>query len=197
MVERHWPLRGSADAVSVYVQRLGERLVVASELRESRGVFSVVRNLEPIAFAVGGGRFVVSDGALGFLNDQDQLAAVLAHEIAHEDLGHFCTPRKSRARTLEFGPLTQDFDLATEIAADRRAVVLLKAAGFEGGAMRGVLRCLLQVPGAGRSELSARIDALGGGDTRPLEPLETGSVGFRELQQGVREELGAGAMRCR
>lgn len=190
-------MRGSADAVSVYVQRLGERLVVASELRESRGVFSVVRNLEPIAFAVGGGRFVVSDGALGFLNDQDQLAAVLAHEIAHEDLGHFCIPRKARSRTAEFGSLVQHFDLSVEIAADHRAMVLLEAAGFHSEAMRGVLHCLLQVPGAPRSELNARLDALGAHESTQSGRSSAGSRAFEELQQRVREELGEGALRCR
>ena len=54
--------------------------------------FIVVNNDEANAMAVPGGKVVVYSGLLKLLQDEDQLAAVLAHEIAHVVARHSARP---------------------------------------------------------------------------------------------------------
>ncbi|MGH8558214.1 MAG: M48 family metalloprotease [Methylococcales bacterium] len=50
----------------------------------------VVRNLASNGFSVGDGYIFVNEGAMVQAETESQLAAVLAHEIGHEALDHFC-----------------------------------------------------------------------------------------------------------
>ena len=77
--------------VSQYVQKLGVRLAHFSVYgRNSPWQFSVVRNLAPNAFSIGGGYVFITDGAVNFVQNESELAAILAHELGHELAGHFC-----------------------------------------------------------------------------------------------------------
>jgi putative metalloprotease len=93
----------------------------------------------------GGGKFLVTTGLLERANDE-QLRGVMAHEIAHEDLGHVTKlktsataanmvllgqlARESSALTLIEGPLiTLSFSRSEELDADQQSVAILKRAG--------------------------------------------------------------------
>ena len=71
-----------------YLKEVGERLV--SSVNDSRWRFSfqIVDQAEPNAFAIPGGGIYVSRGLLALLNREDELAGVLAHEIAHVTQRH-------------------------------------------------------------------------------------------------------------
>ena len=89
-IENEWPMRGSGDAVSHYVQKIGVQLAQFSVYgRNISWRFSVVRNLAPNAFSIGGGYVFITDGALNFVHNESELAAILAHELGHERAGHF------------------------------------------------------------------------------------------------------------
>lgn len=74
-----------ADA---YLREVGGRLV--TEVNDPRWKFSfqIVNQSEPNAFAIPGGGIYVSRGLLALCNREDELAGVLAHEIAHVTQRH-------------------------------------------------------------------------------------------------------------
>lgn len=75
------------------VERVGKRIaVVASDnygggfSEQMKGMnweFAVIRSAEVNAFVVPGGKVVVYSGLLNIISSEDELAAVLAHEVAH------------------------------------------------------------------------------------------------------------------
>ena len=117
----------------------------------------------------GGGEFYVTTGLLMKANDE-QLAGVLAHEVAHADLGHV-----TKLQTIGTGtniaavllnalgvpgaglvPMAGDLLIArpygrdAEYAADRHGVELLQRTGREGKwIMTATLTWLMQAEGAG------------------------------------------------
>ena len=117
----------------------------------------------------GGGEFYVTSGLLQKANDE-QLAGVIAHEVAHADLGHV-----TRLQTIGAGvniatvlldalgvpgagliPVAGDLLVArpysrdAEYAADRHGVELLQRTGRDGkGIMANTLEWLMQSAGSG------------------------------------------------
>ena len=118
------------------------------------------------AASAGGGQFYVTTGLLLKASD-DQLRGVLAHELAHDDLGHV-----AKAQTLgagmgigvivldqlfpgsgSFTPLagvliTNGYRRQEEYDADRHGVDLLRGAGYYRVVMINALTWLLQTEGA-------------------------------------------------
>jgi len=123
---------------------------------------SIVDDAEINAASAGNGKFYVTSALMDQANDE-QLRGVLAHEIAHEDLGH---PMKAQvlgtglglgaallekifpgssaiapiAGTLIAGQYTRPM----ELAADRHAVVLLRRAGYPKDTMLDTLNWLMR-----------------------------------------------------
>lgn len=80
------PVVAAGDAHSVRVKRVLSALLGASpELVGPKGEwrFAVVNSREVNAFALPGARIIVNAGLLDFAATDDELAVVLAHEIAH------------------------------------------------------------------------------------------------------------------
>jgi predicted Zn-dependent protease len=76
------------EDIQEYVQEIGERLARNSPRREIRYRFHVVEMIEPNAFALPGGHVYISRGLLALVNSEEELANVLAHEVAHVALQH-------------------------------------------------------------------------------------------------------------
>ena len=81
-VEQYLGFSGS-DELNAYVSRIGQRLVRHSSRSHLHHEFHVVDMKEPNAFALPGGYIYVSRGLLALMNSEDELAAVLGHEIGH------------------------------------------------------------------------------------------------------------------
>jgi predicted Zn-dependent protease len=158
-IVQEWPLRSHGDEATQFVQALGVNL--AQHHPNGRGVpwrFSVVRNLGPNAFSVGGGYVFVTEGAITFSKNEAELAAILAHELGHELAGHFCNFETARSGGLfdifssspvpEYqdstgvGSVRQTIDPQKELEADRYAVSILQATGYDPRAMLDVARRL-------------------------------------------------------
>lgn len=114
------------------------------------------------AASAGNGQFYVTTGLLRQAND-DQLRGVLAHEIAHEDLGH---PAKAQIMNVgvnlgaaliekvfpgagSLAPIagtlvTGHYTRPMELAADRHAIVLLERAGYSRATMINTLAWLMR-----------------------------------------------------
>jgi putative metalloprotease len=114
----------------------------------------------------GSGQFFVTTGLLQKAND-DQLRAILAHEVAHEDLGHVAKTQ-TLATGLEIGIalleqiypgssaltpiagtlLVNAYTRREETEADAHAVKILQRAGFNGKAqMAGALQWIAKTEG--------------------------------------------------
>ena len=128
---------------------------------------SVVDQSEINAGNAGGCQFVVTVGLLQRAND-DQLRGVLAHEIAHQDLGHVAraqvlnTGLSLGAALLErFFPgtsaitpiagtlIARGYGRTEEYDADRHGVDILRRAGYPAEIMVDTLRWLRGVSGDG------------------------------------------------
>lgn len=115
----------------------------------------------------GGGEFYVTRGLLEKANDQ-RLAGVLAHEVAHDDLNHVAKAQTlgaglnigmvlldqlipgSRVLTPIAGTLVaRGYSRSEEYAADRHGVDILRRAGYPKGVMIDTLTWLLQTSGPG------------------------------------------------
>ena len=113
----------------------------------------------------GGGRFFVTTGLLERAND-DRLRAVLAHEIAHEDLNHVAKAQVLAAGlglgavlidqvfpgTGQIAPIAGElvfrgYTRNEEFAADRHGVEILERAGYSKNLMIDGLTWLMQVSG--------------------------------------------------
>ncbi|MCG6941620.1 MAG: M48 family metallopeptidase [Thiohalocapsa sp.] len=199
IITKEWPLRLAADPVRDYVRVLGERLASTADPSRSGAEwrFFVVRNLEPTAFAVGGRRFVISDGLIAFVRSESDLAAVLAHEMAHEHLGHFCKPEPRDSARFQYGSIVQHFNIDMEEAADAEAVVLLGMAGFDPASMYHLLRCLSERPGAPTEQLRQRMRALQYLTTEsPDSTVQEGSE-LKQIRSLILQDFGGSISRCR
>ena len=78
------------DPRSAYVRMLGMALAAASNdpMPYHGYMFLTVESDEVNAFAVPGGFVFVTTGMLKFLKDEDELAAILGHEMGHMELRH-------------------------------------------------------------------------------------------------------------
>lgn len=157
-IENEWPLRGSGDPVSQYVQKLSVRLAHFSIYGQSiPWRFFVVRNLAPNAFSIGGGYVFITDGAVNFVQNESELAAILAHELGHQLAGHFCNDSEIsdsnglfdifsdsnvQQHQVGVGSMMQIIDPVKEQQADQIALSILQAGGYNPRAMLEVARRL-------------------------------------------------------
>lgn len=65
------------------VRDIGKKLVAALPQREFTYTFDVVEDKTPNAFTIPGGHIYVHTGILSFADNDDEIAGVIAHEIAH------------------------------------------------------------------------------------------------------------------
>jgi predicted Zn-dependent protease len=115
----------------------------------------------------GGGEFYITRGLLARANDE-QLAAVMAHEVAHDDLGHVA---KAQAVNTGVGVgaaildqifpgigqiapvagqlITRAYSRREELSADRHGVTILKRAGWQKESMERTLVWLKSQTGGG------------------------------------------------
>ena len=197
-IENEWPLRSSGDEVTQYVQNLGVHLAQLKGYGHAfTWRFSVIRNLTPNAFSIGDGYVFVTEGAINFAESESELVAILAHEVGHELAGHFCTDQSSSAFSTLFddlfipkseqhrvgiGSLTQVIDVVKEQQADRIALSIIKAGGYDPMAMLSLAR---RLPSDGSTHLidASRIQALEKAIANlPVQPVQS-SVEFLAIKR--------------
>ncbi|MEQ8803977.1 MAG: M48 family metalloprotease, partial [Haliea sp.] len=92
-----------------YLEDLTYRLVTHSQLEDRRIDLVIVDSPDINAFAVPGGVIGIHNGLLVYAQTEDELATVLAHEIAHLSQRHF-------SRRVEFQRSQQPLNLAAMLA---------------------------------------------------------------------------------
>jgi Zn-dependent protease with chaperone function len=139
------------------------------------------------AASAGAGQFIVTTGLLAKAND-DQLRGVLAHELAHDDLGHVAKtqnlgtglnigialleqifPGSSAVTPLAGQLILNRYTQTEEYAADRHGAEILQRAGVNPAIMADTLAWLVQTEGGSSGGFFAthpatqeRIEALRG-----------------------------------
>jgi predicted Zn-dependent protease len=106
-----------------YFSYLGERLARSQPADSQRldiPEIVLINNPAPMAGTPGTGVIVLSHGLVRRLHNEGELAFVLAHEFAHQILGHKLTPETSDG---------ERHDL--ELEADKRALALIAVAGYD------------------------------------------------------------------
>jgi predicted Zn-dependent protease len=134
-----------ADSAPVRrVRRVGERIVEAVKIEplqreinlHLRGYrfeweFNVIRSREVNAFCLPGGKVVVYTGLLRIIENDDQLATVLSHEIAHA-LAHHSNERITREESGRVGWLfNMAYDREQESESDHIGLFLMTFAGYD------------------------------------------------------------------
>jgi len=119
----------------------------------------LIKEEEPNAFAIAGGRIYVTTGLLDFVGSDDELAAIVGHEMAHVYKGH--CHRKLKTLALadsalgELGTLaanigillTAPFGQSDELEADKEGRELATEAGFRRSGMKKFLERLDKAEG--------------------------------------------------
>lgn len=174
-----------------YVNTLGTFLSLHSKRPETfRGYrFAVVEGAAPFALSTPDGTVFISEGLLNIIYHEDELAAVLAHEIAHVALRHveasiktanqvsllgdaldlYLKSQKQEKKFSQFKSVTdivlnRGFEQPQEMEADKDAVDILGRAGFDPSMLSAVLYRLKDEPGFSSKHppSSDRITALEG-----------------------------------
>lgn len=140
--------------------RIGELLARIDPAAQPR--LYVIEHPAPQAELIGGEVLLVRSGLLQAVRSDDELAFVLAHELAHGALGHVEARRRPEWRALE-----------AEIAADAWARTRLAARGFRPEAGAELLSRLEPgLPEAARPVVRDRLQAMArapaSGRARPL-----------------------------
>ena len=148
--------------LSEFVNFLGRHLADQTERPELPWVFGVLDTDSINAFCAPGGKVFVTRGLYQLLESEDELAAVLAHEIAHGVRQHhwkIVQKQKTAAQIIAkmqsnmrnanglfdqmngiFTDLmTKGLDKEAEFEADRDGAVIAARAGYDSSALFGVL----------------------------------------------------------
>ncbi|MAT50643.1 MAG: peptidase M48 [Porticoccaceae bacterium] len=151
------------DKLVTYVRRVGAKLASHSDEPDRNFTFTVIDSPDINAFATPGGYIYINRGLIGYLRSEAELAAVLAHEIAHVTANH--SARQQRAQTTsnvaagllailtgsgEVGEATALWGAATvrgygrdmELEADAIGAKTMTRAGYNSSAIIDVLSLL-------------------------------------------------------
>ncbi len=127
------------DPMTAYVRTIGEKLVKNSKV-ENKINFFVSKSTELNASSWQTGTVIINIGLLSRLENEAQLAYVLAHEIAHFQMQH---PYRQYAQQIKNKEMTHgshlaknfrehfDFSLKYELEADSIALAIMKEKDYE------------------------------------------------------------------
>lgn len=143
--------------VPLRIERGDRRLAI--DLVPAAGCASRVqlRSDRTIYAGASGSVLTVTTGLLAYVANDDELALAMAHEMAHNVLGH----RASLAARDGSGDRSRAGEAAvraTEAAADRLAYVLMARAGYDVGVAEGFWRRLYAGPARGRANAATHRD---------------------------------------
>ena len=146
-----WPLRPSQDNETQHIRKIVDYLVPVIKLHMGsrnfnwplvgKWEFLLIRDSSVNAYSIGNGKVYITDGTYDFVETEAEMAAILAHEMAHQLMGHFCQYEKNHTR-LDVGSLVQVIDNAKEIEADSLAVEILEHTDFPAQSMLTVVQKL-------------------------------------------------------
>ncbi|MBQ9539308.1 MAG: M48 family metallopeptidase [Treponema sp.] len=157
---------------TAYANKICAAITQASDMPQLyKGYYvGILDSSEANAISTPGGHILITRGLLECARDEDALAAVIAHEIAHIQLGHSVKAIKSNRATSEFVKavqsgssgndallldgfkdcvndvvdqvVTSGYSKSQEFQADKKALSLMSDAGYDPAAMQDMLNLL-------------------------------------------------------
>ncbi|HMD03304.1 MAG TPA: M48 family metalloprotease [Candidatus Baltobacteraceae bacterium] len=147
--------------LNAWVTGVGEKLWTEVARRDVPYNVKILDSQEINSFTIGGGYIYINEATLDFVQSDDELAAVLAHETGHNERRHTVTlPAKAQALSLLFGiasifsPFIYRFgqlaeagliakqSRANELQADQYGLQLMARAGYDPDAMFNFMKHL-------------------------------------------------------
>lgn len=150
------------DKLQAYVNRVGRWVALQSGRADLKWTFGVIESADINAFAAPGGYVFVTRGLYARLQDEAQLAGVLAHEVGHVEQKHHLKllqqqqllsagssiltkklkDKESVQRLIGSGAeiFARGLDKSAEFEADRIGVVLATRAGYDSYGLPAVLQ---------------------------------------------------------
>ncbi len=89
------PVYSNEDLAS-YIDAVGQRVAKTSDRPDLEFHFTMIDDREVNAFALPGGYIYITRGLMTYLNSEEELAAVLAHEVAHVTARHHVRQESSK-----------------------------------------------------------------------------------------------------
>ncbi len=192
-----------------YVSDVGNRLAAVSDNPQLPYEFSVINNPTPNAWALPGGKIAINRGLLLHLNDEAQLAAVLAHEIVHAAARHGAA-QQSRGTLMQIGlgaiqagsegrQYQKYTDMASslgmrawlarygrddELESDRYGMIYMARAGYEPLAAVELQQTFLALSGEG--DRDNQFSALFSSHPPSLKRVKANQLTARSLVAGAR-----------
>lgn len=174
-VTNQYPLNENA-AQTKYVTLVGLTIASCTTKPDGNWVFGVVDSPDVNAFAGPGGYIMVTSGALKMMENEAELAGVLAHEITHVEQQHGLKAVKQAGyldalaeggkavdnRVELLSPiiegsidvvLKKGYSREQETDADKRAVKLVMAAGYDPNAYKAFLQRVRAGQSSGKSNI--------------------------------------------
>ncbi|NWF51305.1 MAG: M48 family metalloprotease [Ignavibacteriaceae bacterium] len=124
------------------VRSIFNKLVKHVERKKINYSYKIVDTDEVNAYAIAGGKMYINTGILDFLETEDELAFVIAHEISHNELKHCIKriqysalassldPNLGEIVQLAYNLYSMPYSKYDEYEADDNGVKLMKKAGF-------------------------------------------------------------------
>lgn len=137
--------------LTAYVNAIGQKLLRAVPRRPFEYQFMIVDQVEPNAFALPGGFVYLSRGLLALVNNEDELACVIGHEISHVAARHAAAQQAiGRGQPALLNPWVRAGRMASygrdlERSADKGGQILCAAAGYDPRGMATFLDSLTQM----------------------------------------------------
>jgi len=172
-VKNRWPMVKD-PSVNEYINRLGQRILKGIEPQPFAYQFFIINTPEINAFAVPGGKVFLNSGLVLLAENEDELASVMAHEIAHVVSRHIAK-RSEKVQKISLaalgamlagiflggkagGALATTTIAASETAflkysredeeeADYLGLKFMEQAGYDGPAMISMLKKLRRMQG--------------------------------------------------
>jgi predicted Zn-dependent protease len=197
--------------VQRYVNRVGRWLALQTERPDLPWQFGVLDDNDVNAFAAPGGYVFITKGLLARMNNEAELAGVLAHEISHVLRKHHLQALKKGARSELMSDLANDviksqggdprlsklvsagteiyargLDKQDEFEADRMGVVIAARAGYDPYGLPAVLQTLQSInPNDSNLALMFKTHPALGDRLSLLDGLMSESLADREGQPDV------------
>jgi predicted Zn-dependent protease len=163
---RHFPMIEDPEVVG-YVNKVGQRIVEHLEVHNFEYHFYVIQSGALNAFAAPAGHVFINSGLIEIMDDEGELAGILAHEIAHVQSRHLAEriARQQKLNIASLGGMLAGIFLGGEAGtalsrgsmaggvsaelnysrldeeeADRRGLIYLEAAGYHGADFVKIMR---------------------------------------------------------
>jgi len=198
-------------AAQSYVNLVGRNLSRQVERKDVQWRFAILDTPSINAMAFPGGIVVVTRGLYALLGSEDELAAVLAHEIAHVNRRHQwkviqqqklialagdAVARSDAGRSAQVAAdlgtklIARGLDKSAEFEADRDGVVIAARAGYDSSALIAVMERLKALKSGADTALlfsthpspEARIAALTAAATPEIESAATPSAAAARIR---------------